>query len=599
MPNLPISQLPLAGAITGAEVFPIVQSGVTKKLPLVNFPVILGPLLTSVKLFGAVGDGVTNDTAAIQACISATGGRGMTFGYGSVYLCGRLDFTGYVGTVECGSTLKALPGVNIAALVDLTGASVKWQGRTVIDASQTVGTLAADPRLQIGFYLRDARDCSVDNVNFINMRVLRPVYVSGSSALVGATTPTMGAKRIALNRITGTAFPYSVPDEGVYNIVSSDFYAGTNGGLTFAASNGCKVSDYTLDASVALDRTTEGVEFSNCDFTSHDRIALLNCKGVHFSNVRHRLGGTRGIDCSPSVEDVTWVGGYLSGGAASIVGNYACKNLNFSNFTVAADSATGQQRTFSFGVGTTDVNVSNFSGTGGAQRHIVIEGAKRIKFANGSLRNFSGGATTVALSVNGGLAGNASSYVTDQIELSGVSLQANYGMTVGENAGTATVALGGIIIVNGTEFDKVSELFNLGLAAFPLGGQIRWHNSTAKISGSAQDLDSRSFAYYEGSNLNLKMWDTYAAGGATTFPTFTNLYYYPTQRDGAGGDSTRIPNVRAYIKKSGGTFYQPLLYGIDWFIDGTMATAGMINQIRMFTPGNIANLDTIAIERIR
>ena len=97
----------------------------------------------------------------------------------------------------------------------------------------------------------------------------------------------------------------------------------------------------------------------------------------------------------------------------------------------------------------------------------------------------------------------------------------------------------------------------------------------------------------------MQMWDTYAAGGATTYPTFTTVYFPTTLKDGLGGDSIRIPPVKAYIKKSGSTFYQPLLYGIDWFIDGTMAALGMVNQIRMYTPTNIAAGDTIAIERIR
>ena len=34
MPNLPISQLPAASTLTGAELFPIVQGGITKQTTL-------------------------------------------------------------------------------------------------------------------------------------------------------------------------------------------------------------------------------------------------------------------------------------------------------------------------------------------------------------------------------------------------------------------------------------------------------------------------------------------------------------------------------------------------------------------------------------
>lgn len=61
MPNLPISQLPAAGALTGNELFAIVQNGVTKYVPLSS----VGTSLTSnYGLFNQTGSStpITNTT---------------------------------------------------------------------------------------------------------------------------------------------------------------------------------------------------------------------------------------------------------------------------------------------------------------------------------------------------------------------------------------------------------------------------------------------------------------------------------------------------------------------------------------------------------
>lgn len=63
--DLPSATLPL----TGAELTPIVQGGTTKKAPV--SAVGSGGGGANVKSYGAVGDGTTDDSAAIQACVNA------------------------------------------------------------------------------------------------------------------------------------------------------------------------------------------------------------------------------------------------------------------------------------------------------------------------------------------------------------------------------------------------------------------------------------------------------------------------------------------------------------------------------------------------
>jgi hypothetical protein len=68
MSTIKISQLPLASLpLTGSETTPIVQNGTTKKVAVSAIS-----LAASVKAYGAVGDGINDDTAAFQAALAAS-----------------------------------------------------------------------------------------------------------------------------------------------------------------------------------------------------------------------------------------------------------------------------------------------------------------------------------------------------------------------------------------------------------------------------------------------------------------------------------------------------------------------------------------------
>lgn len=104
MANVKISQLPLATSpLDSAVEMPVVQGGVTKRAGMTTIGFLQsGTSATlrtaqnkmrdtvSVKDFGAVGDGVTNDTAAIQAAILAGAGRSVYFPGGSYLISSTL-----------------------------------------------------------------------------------------------------------------------------------------------------------------------------------------------------------------------------------------------------------------------------------------------------------------------------------------------------------------------------------------------------------------------------------------------------------------------------------------------------------------------------
>jgi len=100
MANTKISNLPAAASLTGSDLMPVVQSGVTKKGTFDQIPFLQAGTgavartaqakmrdVVSVKDFGAVGDGVADDTAAIQAAINT--GFNLVFPAGT-YLANNL-----------------------------------------------------------------------------------------------------------------------------------------------------------------------------------------------------------------------------------------------------------------------------------------------------------------------------------------------------------------------------------------------------------------------------------------------------------------------------------------------------------------------------
>jgi hypothetical protein len=74
MPNAPISGLPAAGPLTGTEPTPVVQGGVTRRT---TTGAIWAKTFISPAFFGAVGDGVTDDSAALQAADAAAFAAGL------------------------------------------------------------------------------------------------------------------------------------------------------------------------------------------------------------------------------------------------------------------------------------------------------------------------------------------------------------------------------------------------------------------------------------------------------------------------------------------------------------------------------------------
>jgi hypothetical protein len=115
MTTIKISQLPDATTpLTGLEVFPLDQSGVTKKAPISTvLPFV------NVQTFGAIGDDLTVNTTAIQNAINTLTSGGVLYFPTGTYVCGALTVGNANVSFEmaAGAVLKfSTLGVGIAAI---------------------------------------------------------------------------------------------------------------------------------------------------------------------------------------------------------------------------------------------------------------------------------------------------------------------------------------------------------------------------------------------------------------------------------------------------------------------------------------------------
>jgi hypothetical protein len=182
MAVIKISELPVASLpLTGAELAPIVQGNITKKATVNS----LGPTV-NVKAYGATGDGVTDDTAAVQAACTAANGvffpsgtykvtspitlksNNMVFGEGasSVIL--------YTGTATSQGALYANSGSASTYVENLVVQNIKILG--------TVATAGFSEFVHL-ISFSGVRNCLIDNCEIVGFRG-DGIYI-GSGDLAG------------------------------------------------------------------------------------------------------------------------------------------------------------------------------------------------------------------------------------------------------------------------------------------------------------------------------------------------------------------------------------------------------------------------------
>ncbi|CAB4164202.1 Pectate lyase superfamily protein [uncultured Caudovirales phage] len=287
MSGVSITGLNPASTLTGSEIVPIVQSGTTVRTTVANMGPVgsftqsgTGAVTTtvqaklretvSVKDFGAVGDGVTDDTAAIQAAITACGGasgKSVYFPAGDYYISAAISVPNYTRIIGDGAAKSRinLQGKPYGGVVFKNLDTTEWGWFEIQDFCVRGGSYAiyntASTQEQFNF----------TNVNF-EIQTVAGIY---------------SAYNWQINNLVNVIFYYCVV--GIYipagfanmnNFINVGFLGLSNWSVNISGSG--EVNNF------------QGCRFEAGGLATHDTIVLVNSRntvfdGCYFENTHERL----------------------------------------------------------------------------------------------------------------------------------------------------------------------------------------------------------------------------------------------------------------------------------------------------------------------
>ncbi len=366
---------------TGAEVYSMTVKD--KNLVLVYSTNIVPVFESSsnVKDFGAVGDGVTDDTAAIQAAIdSLTTGGILLFPSGTYLISSALSIIvdsikligeGETNTVIKGSAIMAV-GIDMSAASYCSIEMIGIDGNTLIDTGVSIYD-AINPQLdrvkvsdvlEDGFLISNVQNClaklsGVDGCGLAGFKFESSVALDAGATIKGVTA--------AMNACYAYAADGDATDVGSINSVQAgvsqidvlveEFVEYTNGGAV----------------SVSVTPTAlNNLQFSNCSFlefmsgsVSHQQpnairtsvINMINGVAENILTIESIFNGTDHF--SGLINVIVTVGGEY--GSSAVTGSQ--NHLLAVNKLGATDTITVISQTGGAPYVTWDLNVTTFEGT--------------------------------------------------------------------------------------------------------------------------------------------------------------------------------------------------------------------------------------------
>lgn len=299
MSTIKISQLPEATQpLTGAELTPIVQGGVTKRTTVAALSSAV-----NVKSYGATGDGTTNDTAAINAAITAAGTSGTVFFPKGTYLVTStlqmLTSQAFIGeggqrasTIKKGANGDLINMVSFCSLenlnLDCVGATYTGRGIYISTGfSQVVNDVRVTNNVTHALRWADGVGAGSKITNFeadmITASADTPAIKFGEDYLLG------GLPRFLQNIwLSNATIDFSNSGNG--SVIDSFFNRGFVTGPAFNACGLIKISNGRVSGAATQVITLSDSTFSNIAFARP--MQFTDCQGINMGNCLYGAGIT-------------------------------------------------------------------------------------------------------------------------------------------------------------------------------------------------------------------------------------------------------------------------------------------------------------------